>query len=153
MTDSTELEAALGRMVYWAAALEMSMRFVGEMLAPTGDEKDALADTKMTGRVLSAVVGIASDRSEITPKELDELKEIVKDARSSLEIRNDYIHGAWGEVDGVLLAMNRRPGTFRTRPLAVADLEALATELQGLVNRTTDWSLAVFRKTHPQVFR
>lgn len=148
----TDIEAALGRMVYWAAALEMVMRFAGEMLAPTRDEKDTLADTKTTGRVLTAVVGIASRRSEITPQELEALEKIVEDARSSLEIRNDYIHGAWGEVDGVLLAMNRRPGTFRTRHLAVPNLEALTTELQGLANRTTDWSLAVVRKTHPGTF-
>ncbi|MFM9543988.1 hypothetical protein [Streptomyces turgidiscabies] len=150
--DTTDIEAALGRMVYQAASLEMVMRFAGEMLATAQATRDALA-SQTAGRLLPTVKAIAAQRTEITPGELTELGEIVKDAEPHLASRNTYIHGAWGEVDGDLLAMNRRPKNgFRTRPLAVADLETLAADLQALVNRTIEWTYAALQKTHSHIF-
>ncbi|MFI1869515.1 hypothetical protein [Streptomyces jumonjinensis] len=150
--DTTDIEGALGRMVYQAASLEMVMRFAGEMLALTEEERDALA-SKTAGRLLPAVENIAAQRSEITSEELTTLGQIVKDAQPHLTSRNTYIHGAWGEVNGDLLAMNRKPkNRFRTRPLAVADLETLSTELQALVNRTVEWTYEILQKTHAHIF-
>ena len=149
---TTDIETALGRMVYQAASLEMVMRFAGEMLAATDRESDALA--RMTaGSLMTEVTAIASRRTEITPAECTELGNIIADARAPVESRNTYIHGAWGEVDGILLALNRRPrNQFRTRPLAVPDLEKLTAELQALVNRTMEWTYTVLQKTHPHIF-
>lgn len=151
--DTTDIEAALGCMVYQAASLEMVMRFAGEMLALADEDRDALA-TKTAGKLLPAVKSIAAQRTEITPEELVALGQVIKDAQPHLESRNTYIHGAWGEVNGDLLAMNRRPrNRFRTRPLAVADLETLSAELQALVNRTVEWTYAVLQKTHAHIFK
>ncbi|MET7721087.1 hypothetical protein [Streptomyces mirabilis] len=57
-------------------------------------------------------------------------------------------------MNGDLLAMNRKPkNRFRTRPLAVADLETLSAELQALVNRTMEWTYVVLQKTHSHIFK
>ncbi|MET7721088.1 hypothetical protein [Streptomyces mirabilis] len=93
--DTTDIEAALGRMVYQAASLEMVMRFAGEMLAMADRDRDALA-SKTAGRLLPAVKDIAAQRTEITPEELAELGKIIKDAGPHLESRNTYLHGGVG---------------------------------------------------------
>jgi hypothetical protein len=151
--DTKDIEAALGRMVYQAASLEMVMRFAGETIASAEGDRDALA-SKTAGRLLPTVKNIAAQRAEITAEELAELGQIITDAQPRLESRNTYIHGAWGEVNGDLLAMNRRPvNRFRTRPLAVTDLDSLSTELQALVNRTMEWTYGVLQKTHAHIFK
>ncbi|XUL92482.1 AfsR/SARP family transcriptional regulator [Streptomyces galilaeus] len=121
---ATDVEAALGRMLYQATSLEMVLRFAGEMLAATSGERDALA-AMTADRLMTEVENIAARRSEVTPEKHTELRKIVKDAQSLLESRNTC-----------------------TGPLAAADLETLSAELQAQVNRTVEWTCSVLQRTH-----
>ncbi|MFB7517242.1 hypothetical protein [Streptomyces sp. NPDC056144] len=149
--DRSDVEAALGRMVYQAASLETVMRFSGEMLSATEQESKALVN-KTAGTLLPAVQAIVDGHPQVTEAERGELARIIADAGPHLTSRNTYIHGAWGEVDGTLMAINRRKNGFRTRPLVVTDLDVLSGVLQELVNRTFEWLYPVLQRTHPDVF-
>ncbi|MFF2191712.1 hypothetical protein [Streptomyces sp. NPDC058157] len=151
--DLPAIKQALGEMVYQAASLEMVIRFAGELTAK--NRADAKALSGMTaGQLLPAVAKLVKARTDkVTSEEVDEFEQIVNDAGPELDSRNTYIHGAWGEENGALLAMNwKKGGTIRTRPLEVAALEKLSAELLALVNRTMEWSSAVIDR-NPDLIR
>ncbi|MFD7917150.1 hypothetical protein ACFV30_41855 [Streptomyces sp. NPDC059752] len=143
----TDIHAALGRMVYQAASLESVIRFTGEMLAKNEQEAKDLAG-KTAGTLFPAVATIVARRPGITPEERGQFAAIVADAKPHLTSRNTYIHGGWGEPDGVLVAMNRRRNDFRMRPLSVADLDTLSAAFLALVNRVFEWLVPVMERTH-----
>ncbi|MFG2984960.1 hypothetical protein ACGFYQ_27500 [Streptomyces sp. NPDC048258] len=151
--DLPAIKQALGEMVYQAASLEMVIRFAGELTAK--DSKAAKALSGMTaGQLLPAVAKLVRVRTDkVTSGEVDQFEQIVNDAGPELESRNTYIHGAWGEENGALLAMNwKKGGAIRTRSLDVAALEKLSAELLALVNRTMEWGCNVIER-NPDLVR
>ncbi|MFJ8209708.1 hypothetical protein [Streptomyces sp. NPDC096033] len=151
--DLPAIKQALGEMVYQAASLEMTIRFAGELTAKDPKEAKALSGLP-AGPLLKAAAELVKARTDkVTSEEVDQFEQIVNDAGPGLDSRNTYIHGAWGEQDGALLAMNwKRGGTIRTRPLDVAALEKLSAELLALVNRTMEWTCTLIDR-NPDLIR
>ena len=64
--DLTSVEAALGRMVYRAGNLETVMKYVGDVLATTDEEREGLAGAT-AGKVLTLTQTIAGRSKDVTP--------------------------------------------------------------------------------------
>ena len=151
----TDIEAALGRVIYRAGNFEVIMQSVGAVLATTGEER-AMIEGRTAGVLLDGMKDLATRRAqngELDSDLLGQLKAITADAQTHLDCRNDYVHGAWAEVDGELIAMNfRRKGEIRTRPLAVAELDGLAQELSVVCDALLEWLYDLLNRRHPDRF-
>ncbi|GAA3479611.1 hypothetical protein [Streptomyces yanii] len=163
--DLIAIEAALGRMVYRAGALETVVRFTGESLAATTNERDELAGTT-AGTVLRLTKDIASRSPDVTAEDLAELIVIFDEIRPTLDSRNVYIHGGWVRSKDQLIVMNKRKNVtanekkgvkaekylVQTRPVAVKELNELADALLDLSNRVFDWTAQVLGRKHPELY-
>ncbi|MEU2247430.1 hypothetical protein [Streptomyces sp. NPDC019224] len=163
--DLTAIEAALGRMVHRAGTLETVVRFAGEALASTREDRDELAGTT-AGRVLSLTEKIAGDSKDVSPEEYAELTAIFAEIRPRLDSRNVYIHGGWVRMGGQLVAFNKKKNVeanakkdiaadkyrVETRPVAVEELNELSIALLDLSNRVFDWTDAILRRKNPDLY-
>lgn len=134
--DLTPVHAALGCMVYAAATVEMAVEIAGALLA--ADEGEA---AKLKGKTIQGLQELtlkyATSASYLNPSMRNALDAILADVKAGMEHRNAYVHGPWGDIGGVLSAMNSKPfavesSGFRIKTVSVEHLNQLTDDLVAL---------------------
>ncbi|MFI1397816.1 hypothetical protein [Streptomyces sp. NPDC020681] len=153
--DHTAIEAALGRMVYTAATVELVIEVTGHLISANEAEEEALMG-KSVGILADLTLTYAKRASYLDETMLAALKGIFDDVKVGMDNRNAYVHGPWAERDGALVAVNskgfkRVPGGFRITPLTVQHLTQLTAELVDLRERVTVWCNRAFALKRPDL--
>lgn len=153
--DLAPVHAALGRMVYTAATVEMTVEVTGVLLA-ADENKAARLKGKTIQRLAQLTLEHASAATYLNPSMLRALETILADVTTGMDQRNAYVHGPWGEADGVLSAMNSKPfgvepSGFRIKPVSVEHLDQLTGELVELRERVMVWWNRAWMLRHPDV--
>ncbi|MEV6080979.1 hypothetical protein AB0L80_38660 [Streptomyces sp. NPDC052069] len=142
------IEAALGRMVYTAATVEMLVELTGTLLAD-GDAQVTELKGKPINALKKKTLGYAHAAGYLNVSMLKALEALLGDVSASMDNRNAYVHGAWAEQDGGLIAMNSKPGQFRIKPLTAEHLDQLTAELVQVRDRVAVWWNRAFAMKHP----
>ncbi|MCX5391532.1 hypothetical protein [Streptomyces sp. NBC_00094] len=153
--DRTSLEAALGRMVYMAATVEMVVEVTGSLMAVGEAETEALMGNTI-GPLAKLTLRYAERASHLDATMLAALESILADVKVGMDNRNAYVHGSWGTIDGALVAMNSKgftkvPGGFRIKPLSMQHLDQLTAELEELRERMLVWCNRSFDLQRPDL--
>lgn len=153
--DRTALEAALGRMVYMAATVEMVVEITGSLSAINEARAEALMG-KTIGLLADLTLKYAREASYLDATMLAALESILADVKVGMDNRNAYVHGAWAMKDGGLVAMNSKgftkvPGGFRIKPVSVEHLDLLTADLETLRERVLVWCNRAFALKRPDL--
>ncbi|MGW1259682.1 hypothetical protein ACWD5Q_32020 [Streptomyces sp. NPDC002513] len=151
--DLAPVHAALGRMVYTAATVEMTVEITGVLLAADEGEAAKLKGESIGG-LKKLTLKYATSASYLTPPMRNALDVILTDVGAGMKHRNAYVHGPWGELDGVLSAMNSKPfgiepSGFRIKTVSVEHLDQLTAELVELRERVMVWWNRAWALKHP----
>ncbi|MFE7124068.1 hypothetical protein [Streptomyces sp. NPDC057617] len=147
------VHAALGRMVYTAATVEMVVELTGLLLAA-----DQTRAAKLKGRTIKPLVKLTLEYAAVAAYLNSSMRNvlgvILADVEAGMDHRNAYVHGPWGELDGVLSAMNSKPfnvepGGFRIKTVSVEHLDRLTAELVELRERVMVWWTRAWALKHP----
>ncbi|MFI5861844.1 hypothetical protein [Streptomyces sp. NPDC051546] len=153
--DLAQVHAAPGRMVYTAATVEMTVEITGALLAVDAAEAAKLKG-ETVGGLSKLTLKYAKVAGYLSPSMRTALEAIVLDVKAGMDHRNAYVHGPWGELDGVLSAMNSKPFSvepsgFRTKAVSVEHLDRLTGELEDLRERVMVWFNRAWSLKHPDV--
>ncbi|MEU6340256.1 hypothetical protein ABZ883_04805 [Streptomyces sp. NPDC046977] len=145
--DHTDMElyALLGLMVRTAAELELRLQIVARDLCESPYTAFWI-NGENTSKVRNLIEGVARVRADVTPQELDVLKDLMKRCSAAFDRRNAYVHGAWlmdaSDPDASAkqtLRFTRGNEAPRFAPLSISDLNDLVQDLSAVMTDLMGW--------------